>query len=307
MPAGLPALLDPRAIKRLRTRFAAWWDGAAPPTDEPVSEADLFDATEAPPALPRLQAPLDPRLEALGLVWGQGRVFLGDSETDHALYAALEIDPQDTLGVFGSGMIGPLAALSEVHAGPIRAFEWRAETQPALSAGVSASPFAARVKVASCDLAAGKLPAEALDGFLSFDEFTYADGPARLAGQMVKALKPGCRAIVEWYAGKPGRDLAPAFAAAFAEPQVRDAEAVATAFTAAGSEIEAHDDITEEHLEAARLRLRAFAQNLDRPPEGGLFAMRELAWEAESWAARRGLLQAKRIQRRRLTIRRTAG
>lgn len=293
-------MLDKRKSALARARFAAWWNGAA--FDEAAAlaaieaaandagvDADLF---AAPPP------PEDSRAAALQRIWGQGRLAPGGDEA--ALPALLNLSATATLGVFGPGLAAPVLAIGETHLGEIRVFDWREETLDHLRHGVG--PLGARVSVTAIDLETFSAPAEALDGAVSFDDFVYADNAPRVAAQLARGLKPKASALVETYCAAPGDDLAPAFASAFREPQLRPRTLVATMLDEAGLRVEADDDVTEAHVEIARVAFRALGDRLRGEGAPASDVARELGWETEAWRARTRLLMARRLERRRFTV-----
>jgi hypothetical protein len=310
MKLPLPKL-DKRGVAMAQARFKAWWEGAdfdptaaaeviearlaAAAANDPVAEGDLF-ALEAPP--------VDLRLEALQRIWGEGRVHPGDAGVEAALPAQMELSATGVLAVFGPGLCGPLQALAQTHPGEIRAFEWRDETQAHLRHGVAKAQLDKRVTISTIDLETFSPPLAAFDGLVSCDDITFADNGARLAQQIMKALKPKARAVIDAYAALPGGDLSPAFATSFSEPHLRASGDIETMFTDAGLALVAHDDVTEEHLAAARAGFKRLADALAEGAPLAPGAGRELAWEAEAWRVRMKLLATRRLERRRLVVQR---
>lgn len=303
MKFALPAL-DKRGMALARARFQAWWSGAAfdeaaamaaiaaTANDEGV-DADLFAAASTPE---------DPRLDALQRIWGSGRVGPGAAAVETLYPARLTLSASGTLGLFGPGLSGPVTAIAEAHLGDIRVFEWREETQDALRRGVTLAQLDKRVTVSAVDLETFSAPAEAFDGLVSFDDFSHADNAARLAQQFTRALKPKAMAVIETYCGVTGSDIAAGFAAAFCEPQIRAGAALAALLEDAGLRIDADDDVTDAHIEAAKAGFRRLAETLKDTPALSPGAGRELAWESEAWRARIRLLASRRLERRCFTV-----
>lgn len=303
LKVALPKL-DKRAVALARARFRAWWEGGqfdeaaalaamASVANDAGVDADLFEAE------PEQQ---DPRLEALQRLWGQGRLMPGDADAEAALPAALSLSATASLAVFGPGLIAPVAALAGTHVGPLRAFEWREESLPPLRRALSRAGLAERAEVAGIDLETFTPPAEAFDGLVSFDDFTYADNAARLALQFARALKPKSPAIVECYCGEPGADLAGAFASAFREPQIRTAAALAGLFEESGLRVEDNADAIDAHVAQARDGFRRLGEAISQSGPPAAATARELSWETSAWRVRVRLLAARRLERRRFTL-----
>lgn len=301
--------LDKRGVAMARARFAAWWEGADfdPSAAEAMIEARLAaDAANDPGAdgdLFKLDAPpFDLRLDALQRIWGEGRVFPGDAGVEATLPTKLGLSTTASLAVFGPGLVAPVQAFSTSHLGEMKVYEWREETHALLRHGVAKAGLDKRVSVATVDLETFSPPVGTLDGVISCDEFTYADNGPRLAQQIAKALKPKASAVIDCYAALPGGDLSSAFATSFLEPHLRAAGDIAGYFTEAGLTVVTHDDVTEEHLAAAREGFKRLADALasGTPLQPG--AGRELAWEAEAWRVRMRLLATRRLERRRILV-----
>ena len=108
--------------------------------------------------------------------------------------------------------------------------------------------------------------------------------------------------MIDCYAALPGGDLSAAFATSFLEPHLRAAGDISAYFTEAGLSVSANDDVSEEHLAAAREGFKRLADALSggTPLQPG--AGRELAWEAEAWRVRMKLLATRRLERRRILV-----
>jgi hypothetical protein len=264
---------------------------------ELAGEADLFGEAAAGEEL---------RLSALQRIWGKGRIMPGDVAGEALHVARLGLPATGSLGVFGPGLVAPVAGLAETHLGPIAVLEWRAETAPALAATLGRHKAAKRLAVTTIDLDLVQAPSAPWDGLISFDEFTYVDNPSRLAQTFAKAIAAKGVAVVECYCALPGGDYAPAFASAFAEPQLRPSGDLADMLDAAGFRVDAAEDVTEEHLTLAREGFRRLAETLKSASDLAATEARELAWEAEAWRERVRLLGARRIERRLFTLTRRA-
>jgi hypothetical protein len=295
---GAALKLDKRALALTGAKFRAWWDGAA------YDEAAVLAALEKPaePEQPDLSADLfeaqpDPRLCALQRIWGPGRLM------PESAPAFMEVAEGAAITLIGPGLWTPVAdyaAYATLHV-----YEWRSETRETLKAGLAQAELA-RAELAAFDLDLTTLAAEASDALVSFDEFTYASNPARLALQIARTLKPGAVAVIETYAGAAGPDLASAFASAFAEPQLHARNALTHAMSEAGLDIDADEDISTAHAAAARKAFETFSERSAdlKPPNAA--ELREVGWEIATWRARLHLLALGRIQRHRFTVKRRA-
>jgi SAM-dependent methyltransferase len=309
--AALNALFNKKKLALTRAKLAAWWDG------ESYDEAAALAAFEAKAANENaadsgtedelFDAPvydLPPRLAALGLLWGEGRVRPGDSTADGLEPARIRLAPEGLLAVLGPGLEGPLAAVAAAHPGKVEVFEWREETFEALKYGVTKAKLDSRVSVARIDLEAHVFTPASFDGLLSTDDFAYCGYPPHLAQQIMKSLKPGACAVVECYVGFKSDALATAFASSFAEPQIRAHGDILQFFTDAGLALEADEDLTDEFLDTARAAFKALGAKLQEAGAVEPATARELAWETEAWRVRLQLLAQRRLERRRFILRR---
>ncbi|HWA21403.1 MAG TPA: class I SAM-dependent methyltransferase [Caulobacterales bacterium] len=293
-------LLNPQERALTGAKLRAWWEGeafdaeaflaaqeAAPETaNDPDLTPDLFDA------------PRDYRLDALQRLWGEGRIappMAGEGEA----YAALGLSAAAEVALLGPGLYADVAPVLSAKA--VKLLEWRSETMAALAA---ASADKANVSVEALDLDVTTLPAEAFDALVSFDEFSYAANPMRLALQIARTLKPGAKALIEIYVGGPDPDFDAAFASAFAEPQIHQHNVIAHALTEAGLDIEADEDVSAVHVAAARAAFHAFSEKAATmgamPPREA----QELHWETQTWRTRLTLLIHARLQRRKFLVHR---
>jgi|GEM_PF-1250489 len=311
MAVALKALFDKRQLAMTRARFRAWWDGeafdeeaaiaeieasltAANDDDAPALDEELFDA-------PHYEPP--PRLVALSLLWGEGRIRPGDSTADKLEPARIGLSPDGVLAVLGPGHIGPLSAVAAAHPGPIEVFEWREETFDALKHAIAGTELGARIAASRIDLEAHVFTPNHFDGLLSTDDFAYCSYPPHLAQQIMKCLKPGASAVVECYVGLRVAELRTAFATSFAEPHIRAHGDLLQFFTDTGLKIEADEDVTEEFLTTARQSFSQLGDKLTNAANVGVTAVQELAWEAEAWRMRLRLLAQRRLERRRFILR----
>ena len=118
----------------------------------------------------------------------------------------------------------------------------------------------------------------------------------------MRGLKPKALGVIEAYCGVPGGDIAAGFASAFREPQIRPAPAIAALLEDAGLRIDANDDITDAHIEAAKAGFRRLGETLKENAALSPGAGRELAWETEAWRVRVRLLATRRLERRSFTV-----
>lgn len=312
MALAIKTLFDKKKLALTRARFHAWWEGEA--FDETAAlaaleaklseeaandaEAELFDAPEYE---------LPPRLAALAALWGDGRVRPGESTADGLEPARIGIQPEGVLAVLGPGLAAPVIALADAHPGKIEVFEWREETLEALKHGVAKANLSDRVIVSRIDLEAHVFTPNGYDGLLSIDDFAYCGYPPHLAQQIMKCLKPGACAVVETYVGlRADEALKTAFASSFAEPQIRAHGDVLKFLTDAGLASEGDDDLTDEFLSTARASFKSLGERLTQGDGLEPAAARELAWEAEAWRMRLKLLAQRRLERRRIIVRKPA-
>lgn len=308
MAAALHALFDKKKLALTRAKLRAWWEGEtfneeaalaafeaklAEDAANDDAESELFDE-------PEYEWP--PRLKALSVMWGEGRIRPGDHTADSLEPARIGLAPEGLLALLGPGLVGPLSAVAAAHPGKIDVFEWREETLDALKHGVKVVKLDERVTVARIDLEAHVFTPNHYDGLLSTDDFAYTSYPPHLAQQIMKCLKPSACAVIECYVGFKAQELATAFASSFAEPQIRPHGDLLQFFTDAGFALEADDDLTEEFQQTAR---ESWKQLNARLGETALdvAAAQELAWEVQAWRARLKLLAQRRLERRRFILR----
>lgn len=312
--AARKPLVDKKMLALTGAKFRAWWEGED--FDEAAAlaayEAKLEETPEAAngnadDALFELPAfDLAPRLQALSKLWGQDRLRPGDASSEKLEPARIGIAPEGRLAFVGPGLVGPIAGVASAHPGKIEVFEWRDESFEALKHGVAKANLAERVSVARIDLEAHVWTPASYDGLFSIDDFAYCGHPPHLAQQMMKCLKPGACAVIEAYVGLPSADLATAFAASFAEPNIRAHGDLVQVFKDTGFVLENDEDLTEEFLELARSGFRQLGEALAGAETFDAACARELAWEAEAWRMRLKLLAQRRLERRRFTLRRPA-
>ncbi len=304
MALALNGLFNKRARALTRAKLRAWWEGES--FDETVALAEIAanDAGGADEELfdpPAFEAP--PRLAALSVLWGGGRVRPGDGAAEAQEAARIGAAPDGRIAVLGPGLEAPVAAFAGAHAGPIDVFEWREETFEALKHGIAKAKLDARVSVARIDLESHVWPPASFDGLWSVDDFAYCSFPPHLAQQIMKALKPGACAVAEAYVGVRCAEFATAFASSFAEPQVRAHGDLLQVFADTGLQLEADDDLTDEFLAVARANFKQLGARMEEAAKLDVAAVRELAWEAEAWRMRLKLLAQRRLERRRFVLR----
>ncbi|MBL8550220.1 MAG: hypothetical protein JNJ73_09550 [Hyphomonadaceae bacterium] len=316
MAGVFAAITDKKKRAMNMARFRAWWEGED--FDEATALAELEQAVveaadgASPASAPKTAdkdvevadalfddppTPSPPRFAALQKFWGEGRIMPGDVAADAARLARLELPEAGALAVLGPGLAAPLRAIAETYPGEMIALEWRADAKAPLEAALKRLPR--DVPLRMIDLDAFAAAAEAFDGVISFDEFTYAD-PSALVPALAACLKPNARALIEFYAGHPQPAIEPAFATAFAEPRLRSASDLIEGLTHAGFAIEADEDQTAEHIERGRAGFRHLERALAEATAADMNVaiLQEIAWEAAAWRARLKLLQQRRLERR---------
>lgn len=247
---------------------------------------------------------LSPRLSALELVWGGGRLFPGDSGDDSALAAEILTPAIDgPLLVLGPGLDGPVRACAEagreVHIG-----EWRAEAADILAARLSGSGFV----VEAIDLERLRFD-RVFGGAISMDCLIHTDDKVRFFARLARALPTSALYVASDWVGAPGRNVEPAFASAFAEPQLTSENDIRQIAESAGFATERVEDLGATIMQAARsgfIRVSENMESLSGALEGPAAVARthEVAWEVEAWRARMELLGSGRLQARRFWFRR---
>jgi cyclopropane fatty-acyl-phospholipid synthase-like methyltransferase len=309
MAAARKPLIDRRKLVLAKARFRAWWEGEA------FDEASALAAIEAvandvggaddelfdPPPFD-----MPPRIAALGVMWGEGRIRPGETDDERGVLAALELNGDGALALLGPGHATPVLSYAEAHAGRIDVFEWREETVEALKYEMAKAKLDGRVNVARIDLEAHVFAAQTYDALVSIDDFAYCSYPPHLAQQMFKCLKSGARAAIDVYVGFKAAELATAFASSFAEPQIRAHGDMLHFLQDTRLEVLADEDLTEKFLRLARDGLMRLSGSLDAVAQLDVLAAQELAWEVEAWRMRMRLLAQRRLERRRIVVARPA-
>lgn len=315
MAVALKTLFDKPKRALAGARFKAWWDGAEFDEAAALAEieakfaADAANDTEgADDALfDAIPYDMPPRLAALALIWGEGRIRPGDATAEGLEPARVGLAGDGVLALLSPGLVAPLLAVAAAHPGKIEAFEWREESFDALRHGLTEAKLDDRVSLTRIDLEAHVFTPNHYDGLLSIDDFAYSGYPPHLAQQIMKCLKPGACAVAESYIGAASPALATAFASSFAEPQVQTHADIVRFITDAGLTLEADEDLTDEFLGFAREGFKRLGENLAKAEGLDVAVARELAWEAEAWRTRMKLLSQRRLSRRRFILRKPAG
>lgn len=285
----------------LAGRLGAWWDGRAyspgeaPPDGEkaekPKSKRPIkTEAKSAPAPVKAAAASVSgpaSRIAALETLWGAGR--FSPASTDlysriTSILPDLENPSSEVFGLLNSDPAWLGQLLGSLGAIPVIA-EWR-------------SPCIDRFRKEYPDFDAftGDLDRPSFDpGSLrvafSQDAFAFADHKAGLASRMTRSLAPGGQWLVlDTVRGKPAKSLAPAFASAWAEPQLPTEEEIIEVCETAGLElVRDGDDLTGDLTQACRKSLDLFNESLEDRLSSALdhvnkaVFMQELGWEAETW------------------------
>jgi hypothetical protein len=226
--AAINGIFDKRRLALTRAKLRAWWEGEAFDPEAAVAAIEAKLAGEDAPAndaqaelFDEQQFELSARLQALALLWGEDRVRPGDATADKLEPARVGLERGGVLALLSPGLADPVVAMASTHPGKIDVFEWREETVEALKHGLTKAKLDDRVTALRIDLEAHVFTPSAYDGLVSIDDFAYCGYPPHLAQQIAKCLKPGACAVAECYVGLKTPELATAFAASFAEPQIR--------------------------------------------------------------------------------------
>lgn len=311
MTAAFSTLFDKRALALALARLSAWWEGDIFDEDAAMAEIDARfaaanDTTEGEALFEPLPYAPPPRLVALATLWGRQRIRPAGAAADAFDPAQIALASDGVLAALGPGGYAPLADIAAAHPGAIDVFEWRKETFAALEHGIAKARIGDRLTAARIDLETHVFPANRYDGLISTDDFAYGSRPAHLAQQIARCLKPGARALVETYVGVCDEDYATAFASCFAEPCIQVRDDLVQIFRDAGLAVDADEDLTERFLASARQSFKALGDQLTGESSLNVAAVRELAFEAESWRPRLRLLAQRRLERRRFIVRKPA-
>lgn len=317
--AAVNGLFSKKKMALTRAKFSAWWNGstyseeaaladyearlaaAANENTETETSADVEDEL-----FDELPFDMPPRVSALALLWGDGRVRPGDATAEAMEPARIGVDANGVLAVWSPGLAAPVIAIASKHPGKIEVYEWREETIEALRYELKQAKLNDRVSVVRIDLEAHVYPPASLDGIYSVDDFAYIGYAPHLAQQVMKSLKPGACAVLEAYVGFKNDALKTAFASSFAEPQIRAHGDVLQFFRDVGLQIEADEDLTAEFLATARAAFKQLSERLAKSDGIEPATARELAWETEAWRTRLMMLAQRRLERRRFVVRKPA-
>ena len=275
---GTPKLPLP---DHLPARLAAWWDGRE---FVPGESGDVAANENKPPQ--------DPRLQVMELVWGEGYFSpngpglstalaeLTDPLSDSATIGFLTPDPGRVLLVAGEQIDRCILV------------DWRDPCRARLQAQFG------EADVRKGDVDRPGFAEESLDGIVSLEGFLFSDHKLGLMTRAFKALKPGGRLVVADYARlEADASFAPAFANAFAEPQIAKDGELSELATMAGLEaVEACADMTEAMVTAiksgfTRLDARVASAIVDAPADERTRLVKELAWELQAWKWRQRALE----------------
>lgn len=300
--AGRQHISDLHLLKR---RFAAWWEGEPFDLDSVRAEIQSVAPAESAPMPMQAEIVPSPRLSALELVWGTGRVFPGDGAEERALATEILAPALDgPLLLLGPGLDAPVRAVAEagreVHIG-----EWRSEATEILAARLTGSGFA----VDAVDLERLRFD-RSFCGALSMDCLIHTDDKVRFFSRLARALPANAIYVASDYVGAPGKNVEPAFASAFAEPQLTAEKDLLQMAESAGFTTERVEDLSGVVMQAARsgfIRVSENMEALSGAVEGpiGVARTHEVAWEVETWRARLELLGSGRLLARRFWFRRS--
>ncbi|MAP96286.1 MAG: hypothetical protein CMK07_15175 [Ponticaulis sp.] len=280
----------------LSGRFSAWWNGK---DYKPAPDSEPAKPAESPKPKPSLKsvAPSEgskpgatassTRIAALEALWGEGKFSPGGSELYNRITEILPEIATDESAQFGvlnsdpawtSHLMGALGCSAVIG-------EWR---QPVLKRFREAFPDFDAV---NGDLDRPAFEPGSLKLLFSQDAFAFADHKSGLAVRALRSLAPGGYWIVlDTVRGTAKGDLAPAFASAWAEPQLPINDEIVEMCEAAGfTQSRDEEDVSGDLVQACRYSLDRFGDELEDRLSGPLklvnkaVFMNELAWEAESW------------------------
>jgi hypothetical protein len=318
--------MDPGARAELSARLGAWWDGrdyvppepaeteeaaaansepqpTPPPAPPSEPEPEVSSANAVPPPRKRRRAAAaadfdssdgpDPRVRALETLWGEGRFAAGSGALDQLLLdeAFGSSDAAGEIGFLGADAALMLACRARSNR-PIAASDWRT----GCAARVEALVEGVAVERSEPDRPKG-LPASGLASLVSLDALAFADHKAGLIARAHKALGDAGRWIVLDTVRTTRRAPAEAFASAWAEPQLANAEELEELLRLAGFRILRSISVSDLVIGAARegyARLSGALEEAVRSGQSGrsgALYLQELAWEAASWRARMRALE----------------
>lgn len=300
---------NPKAgnLHLLKRRFTAWWEGEPFDLDLVREELATHEANHQAEMPLAAELTLDPRLSALELLWGKGRIAPGDEDEDQEFVQAIaSLLPDGRLLAIGPGLDAPLLPILHLER-PVLIREWRHGIIDALRSRLPAYGD----MISQLDLETIKLE-EGIAGLFTWECFLYAPDKVRLLARAARALQPGGHWVAMDYCGAPSPFLAAAFASSFAEPHLCPEPELRTLIEAAGLEIVEAKDVSDRKL--AQLR-SAFARIGDQLESlsgalGGPDAVaraHEYSWEIQAWRARSELLATGRISVFQFVLRKPIG
>lgn len=284
-------------------RFSAWWDGrdyapGAEPVSEEIPEKESHQKQKENKAVDK-RTPAATRIAALETLWGEGRFSPGSAELyaritegmsglengADRLFGMLNGDPALTSHLMGMSAACPVIA------------EWR---QPCVKRFEDAFPD---FDVIYGDIDRPAFEPGSLSLLVSQDGFVYSDHKSGLAVRALRSLEPGGQwVVIDTVRDKAKGSLAPAFASAWAEPQICRSDEIIEIAEAAGFELTSgEDDLSGDVIQACRSAFDRFGQDVTSKLATRLEGVdksvfvRELAWEAEAWKWRQRALAAELI------------
>lgn len=256
----------------------------------------------------------NPRVAALEAIWGVGQFVPGDPRFDMELAEALDLIVATRKTVLTLGVNLPtLEAIADVTSARITALDWREPCVGQIQAGLGRLTNRIEVKLSDIErMNVGIPPEGGFAGLVSVDAFTYADYKPGLVSKAHRLLRPGAVWAVLDYVGEAELVPSGAFASAWAQPQLCGARTLPRLLTEGGFQVMSDDTATERLLGAAGRAIRGLPGRLDdfvaqaQGPAGAL-ALRELAWELQSWRTRMRVLGTRGLQARLIIARRGPG
>jgi hypothetical protein len=293
MLAAIKKPLDPEARAAMVRSLAHWWHGGEPPARQSGPTGPRKGAIEPDPETP-------PRVQALEKIWGRGRYMPGTLEIDAELIALLGLAEDARIGALG---VSP-QTLRAAPKAMIEVYEWRREL-----AGRTAAKLTGIASVYHTDLDRPRWTGEQFDGLISSEALSFADHKPGTSAAAFRALPPGGRWVMVEYCGEVAPPPA-AFASAFSEPQIVSRDQIVDILEEIGFIIEAEEDVSAPLVEAAGEGFHRLAELMTKLAQADAeeaadraIMLRELAWEAETWKARRSALRSGRLSAMRFIAR----
>lgn len=291
----------------LKRRFTAWWEGEPFDLELVREELATHEANHQAEMPVAAEGPLDPRLSALELLWGRGRIGPGDEDEDQEFVQSIaSFLPDGTLLAIGPGLDAPMAPILALER-PTLIREWRHGTIDALR---SRLPAHGEI-ISQLDLETIKLD-EGIAGLFTWECFLHAPDKVRLLARAARALQPGGHWVAMDYCGAPSPFLAAAFASSFAEPHLFPEPELRTLIEAAGLEIVEVKDISDQKLAQLRSAFGRIGDQLESLSGalGGSDAVaraHEYSWEIQAWRARSELISTGRLSVCQFVLRKPVG